>query len=202
MMNEAQIIEGIKKGGQDRQKAITLLYNNETCKKQVIAFVKRNSGNDSDGIDMFHEGIIVLDRNIRNDKFRGEGELLGYLYSTCKFLWMNQLRKSSKIEYTSETYTLDATLHETPESLSINTEKRIVLGKVLDKVGGTCKKILELWKLSYSMEEIATQLALKSADVARKQKYKCYKKLVQLVENEPRIGELLKLYKNEGSQQH
>lgn len=191
-LNEKQLIAAIKSGGKTRQQAIAQIYASKDLKQKVIRFVRNNSGIEQDGVDMFHEGIIVLDRNIRQDKFRGDGSLNGYLFSTCKLLWMNQIRTNTRVSYTDDTFKLDETVHETPESLSIRRERAAVLRKVLASLGEKCQKVLELWKLSYSMEEIAERVGLKDASVARKQKYRCYQSLLQKVEMNVELKAFLK----------
>lgn len=191
-LNDAQLVAAIKSGGQTRQQAIAQIYNDSQLKQRVIHFVKKNSGIQQDGVDMFHEGIIVLDRNIRQEKFRGDGSLKGYLLSTCKLLWMNQIRKNTRVSYTDDNFKLDETVHETPESLSLQQEQTIVLRKLLASLGEKCQKVLELWKLSYSMEEIAERVGLKDAAVARKQKYRCYQSLLQKIEGNVGLKRFLK----------
>ncbi|HKK74385.1 MAG TPA: sigma-70 family RNA polymerase sigma factor [Saprospiraceae bacterium] len=191
--NDAAIVRAIKSGGSQRQRAIRFLYqvNQETLKK-VVAYVRSNSGNEQDGQDMFHEGIIVLDRNVRAGKFRGESSLAGYLYSICRFLWMNQVRKHSRTDLREDNSTMDQTETENPESLSLEEEKKKVLANVLTQLGDRCKKILELWKLSYSMQEIADQLDFSSAAMATKNKYKCHKKLMNYLKAHPQVMNLLR----------
>lgn len=191
--NDAAIVRAIKSGGSQRQRAIRFLYqvNQETLKK-VVAYVRSNSGNEQDGQDMFHEGIIVLDRNVRAGKFRGESSLAGYLYSICRFLWMNQVRKHGRTDLREDNSTMDQTETENPESLSLDEEKKKVLANVLTQLGDRCKKILELWKLSYSMQEIADQLGFSSAAMATKNKYKCHKKLMNYLKAHPQVMDLLR----------
>ena len=186
------LIELIKSGGADRQKAIALIYRDAKLKNQVIDFVKKNSGSRDDGIDIFHEGIIAFDDNVRKEKYRGEGDLKGYLYSTCRFIWLNKLKRNKRMVYTEENEQLDDIVYDTPESLSMQDEQKAILDKLLSKLGEKCQKILELWKLSYSMEEIATQVGLKNPGVARRQRYKCYQKLIQILDEQPNLKSLLK----------
>ena len=190
---DEQILQGIKKGGVARQHAIALLYNNKTLKSQIVSYIMNNSGNRQDGVDMYHEGIIVVDRNIRNDKFRGEGALNSYLFSTCKLLWMNQLRKMKKVEYTSEVLTMDQPDYKNPEVISITEERKELLSEMLGMLGEKCQKILEMWKLSYSMVEIAQEVGLKDSENARKRKYKCYQKLLSLLKDNPELKKQLKV---------
>ena len=66
------------------------------------------------------------------------------------------------------------------------------MSNILLQVGERCKKILELWKLSYSMEEIAAEVGFSSAQMARKNKYRCHKRLIELLEKHPKLKDLLK----------
>ena len=92
--SEEAIIESIEAGGQKRQRAIALIYEDRALKNQIVAFVKSHNGNHEDGVDVFHEGIIAFDKNIRGGNYKGEGKLKGYLYSTCRFIWLNKLKRT------------------------------------------------------------------------------------------------------------
>lgn len=186
-----QIVDLIKAGGTERQKAIALIYRDPKLKNQIVDFVKKNNGSQEDGIDIFHEGIIAFDDNIRKDKYRGEGDVKGYLYSICRFIWLNKLKRNKRIVYTPENETLDDIIYDTPESISLVDEQKKILDLLLDQLGDKCKQILEMWKLSYSMEEIAQKVELKNAGVARRQRYKCYQKLLKLLDKHPKIKLLL-----------
>ncbi len=191
--SDEEIIAAIKSGGRGRQDVIRFLYRGDALKNKIIHFVKRNSGNFEDGQDMFHEGIIVLDRNIRQDKFKGDSSIQGYLFSICRFLWMNQIRKQSKVSLTEDNSKLDATAEETPESKLFSSEQKSVLKQLMSHLGERCQKILELWKLSYSMEEIAQELNFSSPAMARKNKYRCHKSLLTIIEKHPELANSLKV---------
>ena len=183
----AMLLEDIQAGGTKRQKAIAFIYKDKELKNQVIAFVKRNSGSPEDGIDIFHEGIIALDDNIRKGKYQEEGKLQAYLFSICRFLWLNKIKRNKKMVYTDEISQLDKVAYDTPESLSMSAEQKDMLEQLLSRLGEKCEKILELWKLSYSMEEIAEKVGLKNAGVARRQRYNCYQKLMKILDKEPNL---------------
>ena len=190
--NESSLLEDIKNGGMKRQQAIATIYKDSQLKNQVIGFVKNNSGSNEEGIDIFHEGIIALDDNVRKDKYRGDGNLKGYLYSICRFLWLNRLKRDKRMVYTEDTQTLDQVSVETPESLSLEDEQKKILNQLLQMLGEKCQQILELWKLSYSMEEIADKVGLDNAGIARRQRYNCYQKLLSIVDAEPALKNILK----------
>ncbi|MEO6037372.1 MAG: sigma-70 family RNA polymerase sigma factor [Saprospiraceae bacterium] len=187
-----QFLAAINSGGQNRQTALRVIYGDNELKRKVIQFVRNRQGNADDGQDMFHEGIIVLDRNIRENRFRGEAPLKGYLYSICRFLWMNQLRKQAHTTQGAETVLANEPDEHTPEITMIAQERKDVLNNLLSQLGDRCQRILELWKLSYSMEEIADSLGFSSADMARKAKYRCHLSLVDLVQQNPEMQKALK----------
>lgn len=186
------LIEAIKQGGSARQRAIQHIYRNGNMRDKVVYFVKQNSGNEQDGQDMFHEGIIVMDRNIRQGKFRGESKLSLYLYSICRFQWMNQLRKQAKVDLKSDHNVMDEVAPENPEQDYVSEERKSLLQKVLGQLNKRCQRILEMWKLSYSMEEIANELGLSSAAMARKNRYRCHQSLIKLLQDHPQWADLIR----------
>ncbi len=189
---DKELIAAIKSGSAKRQEAIRYLYQDASLKGKIIQFVSRNSGNYQDGEDMFHEGIIVLDRNIRQNKFKEETSIQGYLYSICRFLWMNQIRKQGKVTLTEDNLEMDSSDQATPEDILFTAEQKEILNSLVDQLGDRCKKILELWKLSYSMEEIANELGFSSAAMARKNKYRCHKSLLEIIQKHPKLVNTLK----------
>lgn len=196
-MTDEEIVKFILFGGEKREAALVELYKDEICKRKVIQYVRNNQGNESDGKDLFHDGIIVVDRNIRQLKFRGDSSLHHYIYSVCKFLWLNKLKKKRRMVYSDEEKTLDEVVEKNPESILLKNELKDNLSSTLDLLGIRCKKILELWKLNYSMKEIAEICEISSESMARKLKHQCYQKLLKIVEENPGIRRNLKRDDNE-----
>lgn len=192
IFNKTSLLEDLKAGGIKRQRAIATIYGDSKLKNQIIAFVSKNSGSRDEGIDIFHEGIIALDENVRNNKYRGDGNLSGYLYSICRYLWLNKIKRNKRMEYTEDESRLDQVQYENPESLSLDDEKKEVINDLLSRLGEKCKSILQLWKLSYSMEEIAEKVGLDNAGIARRQRYNCYQKLLKIVDQESDLKNFLK----------
>ena len=195
--NDQILINSIQQGGIKRQEAIRTIYDDVTLKNKVINFVRGHGGNKEDGQDIFHEGIIALDRNIRENKFREETSLHGYLFSICRFSWMNRARKQAKTTLIEETKIFDGVDENTPELEFSIKERDQLLGKILGNLGERCRKILEMWKLSYSMNEIASEMGLANDVQARKAKYRCHNSLMKYLTEHPEINEILeKHYKN------
>ena len=193
-LSDDLLIRDIASGGTARHKAIQEVYDNPELKKMVAAFVRNHGGNAEDGLDVFHEGIIVLDRNLREGKFRGETSLSGYLYSICRFVWMNQARRQARITHTDQMPepTPGESAALTPDRLLMDEERSAALNQLLNTIGERCRRILELWKLSYSMEEIAEKEGLSSAEMAKKAKYRCHVALLEKIRQNPNWEQLIR----------
>ena len=187
---DLQLVDAIQKGGSSREKALILLYNRLGLRRKVCAYIASNGGNWQDGEDMYQEGIIVFDRNVRHGKFRGESTLEAYLFSICKFLWMNRRRKTEKMDLTDNTMEFEKGHDHTPEIDYINEEQNEILRTLIKGLGDRCQKVLKLWQLSYSMKEITEMVGLSSEGMARKTKYQCMKKLMEMVAGNANLKEL------------
>jgi RNA polymerase sigma factor (sigma-70 family) len=192
VFSDQDLVAAIKKGGPGRQEAIRFIYDKADLRRKVIYFVRNNQGNEADGHDMFHEGIIVLDRNIREDKFRAESSIEGYLYSICRFLWQNQRRKKARVELKEDATQMDQIDTTNPEIELLSDEKKNLLRRALEQLGERCKRIMELWQLSYSMEEIAAEMNFSSAQMARKNKYRCQQSLLKFLKEQPKWKQWLR----------
>ena len=65
--------------------------------------------------------------------------------------------------------------------------------KVLETLGDHCKKILVLYYYeNQSMKEILAALHYENEQVVRNKKYKCLKKLEELIKNKPGLYQQLK----------
>ncbi|MEP7269389.1 MAG: sigma-70 family RNA polymerase sigma factor [Saprospiraceae bacterium] len=190
---EKDLVAMILEGGTAREKALKTVYLDSKMKEKLIYFTKNNHGNEQDGEDLYQEAIIIFDSNIRKGNFRLEGSLSSYLFSIGKFHWMNHLRKKrlTLVEDIATTVVKN-TSNPQPESLLIDAQKKEYLHTILAKLGKRCQGILELWQLSYSMEEIAANMGFHDASGARKAKYDCQQQLIKLIQSNPTISTELK----------
>ena len=177
-------------GGHERRKALQEIYENSELHQRAKEIILANSGSIQDSIDVIHDAIIVLDRNIRQQKFRMEGPILHYLISICRLLWMNRMRK--KIRSQRSDIPNSVTSEVDPEKLLFDKEQKKNLDLLLSRMDEKCLKILTLWKQSYSMEEIAGAMQLSSARLARKYRYRCAQKMLNLLEEDQDLFELLR----------
>ena len=189
-LSDLEIIEMICRSNASRKEAIEVIYQWHDLKNQVEKFVTQHGGSSTESLGIFHEGIIILDRNIRHGKYTPEANLQGYLYSICRYIWKNEWRKKQKKSNWS--FKADEIDDDTPEIQLFDQERKSLLKKVLGMLDESCRKILTLWKLSYTMDEIAQNLGLSSGQLAKKYKYRCLKKLMLTLDQKPNLLEALK----------
>lgn len=180
-------------GGAKLQAAIAHIYQDAQVKKQVMAFVRSRSGSKEDAEDVFHDGVKTLILNVRAGKYKGEGSLSAYLFGVCKRLWFKRFQKIRRNAGYAEVATADNDLDpEDPELLILSHEREKQIDTMLARLGPACKRVLQMWQLSFSMTEIAEALGYKNEGVARKKKRLCMIKLLDLLEKEPELLAFLK----------
>lgn len=80
-------------------------------------------------------------------------------------------------------------------SVMIDNEKKAQVLEVLNLLGESCKKILiESIYHNASMKEIAESGNFSSEQIVRNKKYKCIKKLKELIAERPSLMKILKAY--------
>ena len=134
-------------------KVFRALYN---YLPKVEKMIQANSGTKEDARDIFQEALIVFCRKAKDTSFVLTASIDTYLYSTCRFLWNNELRKR-KIAVSDEYIVLidDFDLSEQEENLSQlkNAEK------ALSQLGEKCLELLQFFYYrAMSMKEIAEKL--------------------------------------------
>lgn len=190
--SDAEIISGIQSGGTQRDRALGFVYRNKSLRSRLITYVKGNRGNLQDAEDIWAEALIVFDRNVRNNAFRGDSRVEDYVYGIGRFLWWNRYRKQGRQDLVAEVTPLDNVLADTPYSLLLEDESRELLHQILGKLGDRCQQVLMLWASHYKMEEIKNIVGFSSAEMAKKEKYKCFQKLLEWIADHPHLLENLK----------
>ncbi len=189
---DEHIIKGIKAGGKELEDVMRHLYNDDKLRKDIFSFIQSRGGVVEDAEDIFQDGIRSLIVNVRRDKFKGENPTRGYLFGVCRNLWFKKFNRNVRSENYKSSLKVEDRDEKDPESELVSQERAELLNKLLEQLGPKCKKVLELWKLSYSMKEIAEELGYKSEGVARKKKHQCFQGLVKIVKENPHLVKLLK----------
>ena len=167
-MNEAKVIELLKSGRQE--KAFKQLYKFYPRMEKHICI---NSGSKIEALDIFQDALIILYRKVSEGTPDSNFSCEGFLVTTCKLLWSNELRKK-KVRAGDEKG-LSQLTHEDEIQAHIEKENQFkTIEKVLLKLGAKCRTILEQFYFkSLSMESIAKKFGFKTVDAAKVQKYRC-----------------------------
>lgn len=172
--------------------AINYLYDKSGILEDVRKYIQSRSGSKEMIEDVFQEGLVHLIMNIRKGNFKGEGSIKGYLFGICRNIWLKKLNKEIRHRDESNVLKVEEVDYQTPEYYLIDDEKKNIIDNVLSRLGEMCKKVLTLWKLNYSMKEIAVEVGYKSEGVVRKKKHQCMKNLINLVKEKPELVEMLR----------
>lgn len=184
---DQEIKEAIEQGGKQLNKVMTYIYNESNYRADIFKYIRSRGGTVEDAEDVFQDGIRNLIICIRKGQYRGESSLKGYLFGVCKNLWFKQFNKQVKQIEIKASMTIADTEDPGPEVLIIGKEREELIIGLLTSLGPACKKVLSLWRLSYSMKEIAEEMGYKSDGVARKKKHQCFQGLLQVLKDHPNI---------------
>lgn len=188
--NDKRIIDAISGGTKERNAALRYIFKNLEWKSLAIRHVRSHGGNEQDGEDVFQDAIILFDRNLRQGVFQGNSTLKTYFYSIVKWHWLGQLRKKRPQEEFAPKH--ERGEEESVEARVIGDEKKSFLQKALDQIGPRCKKILNLYGQKYTMEEIAKEMSLANANMAKKATYRCRQDFSAFFKNHPEWVQFVK----------
>ena len=182
---DQEIIQAIKEGGAKGEKYIEYLYSRAYIR--MIHKVKRKLFLDEEDVrDGYADAIVKLVDQIKKEKFRGDSKLSSYFYRIFYNKCVDVARKRSS--HTFEYLPIDEVKQtEDPaknilDMLEVSDDRRKVQ-MYLNKLSEKCRLILLHHASGYSMTEIAEKAGLKNAESATSQKFKCFKKLEQLIKD-------------------
>ena len=168
-MNEKEIFERICKGD---EKALEFLY--QKYYRMMTKLVITNSGTEDEARDVYQDALIVFWQKATSGNLVLTSKMSTYIYSICQNLWRKELDRKKRLssEEKDTSVTLDTE----------SSERETILAKCIDQLGETCKKVLMFYYFEeMSMQDIADKLGFANTDTAKTKKYKCKKKLDELV---------------------
>ena len=176
--SDQRFLEGIRTG--DRE-TINEIY--EKYFDSIVNFTLKNSGNIEDAKDLFQDAIMVIYEKTKDPDFRLMYSIHTYLYTICRNIWLKKIsRKKIKEVTLPEQMELINDIN-LDEDVTWRLKEKIYRNQFLN-LDDVCQKIITSFLEGKSMEEIAQNLKLSSAAYAKKRKYKCKEKLVQLIKKD------------------
>lgn len=174
----ATIIQGIVSGDQS---IFNDLYEYEFPK--VVRLIIKNSGTLDAAKDVFQDALVIMMEKIHRRELDLTCSVGTYLYSICRNLWMEQLRKDQKsisFDPFSNLVADISYMHEQPSPDVFETVQ-----KAIENLGDPCRQLLEsFYYENLGWVEIARSLGYSNAASARNQKYKCLERIRKAVDVE------------------
>lgn len=164
-----------------QNKAFNYLY--QELYGSFLFWVKSNSGSDSDAEDAFQKGILNFFLNVKSGKYTfQEGAKVTYVvFDYCKKVWYNVL--SSKGFKSKGEMPAGYESVEISDSESEQEERMSAVEWGLEKLGGSCAKIIRWYYIDrLSLKEIAELLGI-TLPSAKDKKYKCMQKLKEILKD-------------------
>ncbi len=174
-------IKEIKNGNETVLVELYKLYRNEF----ISWSFKNYTLNKEDAKDIFQETIIAFYNNIKSGQLTEfTSDVKTYLFAIGKFKIINFLKKKQRLVTFSDFDLLKVEEPINNEMLDKEENEFIkaTVKKYLNEQCEDCKKVLELYYFKdLDMKTIADEMGYKNADVAKKKKYECFKKLAEMV---------------------
>lgn len=179
-LNTDEKILDLIRSGDD--KGLVMLY--EANRKQIRAYVTRNSGTEDDANDLLHEAVVVLWERVRSNRYEHKAQLSTFIYATVKNLWLRRLartRRESPADIEEQTGRIE---DASALDILVESEEAAIIHQALEQLGDPCKTLLILfyWE-EQSMESIASSMGFANAETAKSKKYQCKKALQKLVKD-------------------
>ena len=190
---DEDILLAIRHG--DNRKAIDFFYEDfwPTVRRHVL----KRGGNEEDAKDTYHYGILKFLESVKRSKYDKEkGEIKGFIFAICRNYRIDVARKSER-----ETIISDEHNEQRIGTVTIDTSSKETEGfiqQLFAQLGEKCAGILRYFFYdNLKMDEIAVNMGFKNANVAKNEKSKCSKKLVELLKaNAHTKSTLLDLLRN------
>ena len=189
--SDEEVLQKLKANDTGTDDVIRFLYS--THFEKLSRYILMHKGSLEDARDLFQETIISFIHLTREGKFRRESSIGTFLFVLNKNLWLNEQRKRGSSQVREIRYE-----DEQPRDMDIGAvlehrETTHKLRKIIQRLGENCEKILLLFYYeNCSMKDLTDRLHYQNEQVTRNMKYKCLKKMEQLVQTDPFLFQQLK----------
>jgi RNA polymerase sigma factor (sigma-70 family) len=182
--SDSELVEAISEKDLLEQ-AILQLY--EEHAGITRSFIMGKGGTEQDADDIFQETVVSFIDSVQKGKFRQESGIRTFLISISKHLWYNEIRRKQRAGNREKLFETDREHEEAGISEQMqDRELKNQLNKLLQELGESCKKILELFYYeNLSMKEIVSHLHYENEQVVRNKKYKCLQQLTDKMKQNP-----------------
>jgi RNA polymerase sigma factor (sigma-70 family) len=171
------LLEGLRTGeGLAYERAVECLY--VRCRRDILAWVQRNSGTEADAEDVFQDAVMALVQKLAVGKTELHATPCIYLLTIAKYIWLTRLR-SKKPSSELKDYDL---LKDGEAALEEHFLRQIQQDRAYrlcwEKLSERCRSILDDYYFQdLSMAEIAQKHGFSNEKTAKQTKYRCMEDL-------------------------
>ena len=168
-MADQEIIELLRNNSND--KAFLALYKHfPLVRKMIIS----RGGKLEDAEDIYQEALIVLCRKVTQPEFKLTAQLSTYLFSVCRFMWNDELKKRGKQNLVEFDDNIDKAEEDSLNEILEKESQNKIAEKIINELGDRCKELLLLfYSGTMKLKDIASKMGYSSENTAKNQKYKC-----------------------------
>ncbi|MBS0000846.1 MAG: sigma-70 family RNA polymerase sigma factor [Cyclobacteriaceae bacterium] len=170
-MKDSEVLAKISEGDES---ALDFLY--KKYYRMMTKLVISNSGTEDEARDVYQDALIVFWEKARSGKLVMTSKISTFIYSICLNLWRKELERKSRLSNEEK----DNVEFQNMES----EERERIIRECINELGDTCRRILMYYYFDgMSMNDIAEKLGYANTDTAKTKKYKCKKRLDDLVKS-------------------
>lgn len=171
-MKDQEIFERICQGD---EKTLEVLY--KKYYRMMAKMVISNSGTEQDAKDIYQDALVVFWQKAVSGNLVLTSKISTYLYSICQNLWRKELDRKKR---------LSSEQKDSEEFIEIDKKERaVIVNKCINQLDETCRNVLMYYYFEeMSMQDIADKLGFANTNTAKTKKYKCKKKLDELVKSQ------------------
>ena len=153
-----------------------------------ISNLKRSGASEDSANDIFVDAVLNFRQKMLEGKISYLTNIRNYVYGTCKYMFMEQLRAEQKALDHQEEVVMFFQPHsaepdfETNETREYEDKLMGISLEAYNQLGSKCRQMLDFFYIDKkNMAEIAEIMGLASANVAKATKSRCFKKWGDIV---------------------
>jgi RNA polymerase sigma factor (sigma-70 family) len=168
----------------ERDEAFHFIFSKSGWRESALSIVRRSYDAEV-AKEAVQQGLILLDRNIREDKFDKTKSMKNYFIGICEGRAYSIVRSKKRID--SDDKIPVKPTDETPETMALKEERAVIIRRLIKELKEPCREALKLYMLSFSMREIGNILGIEEEGTSRRFVFNCRIKLRDLIDKSPTL---------------
>ncbi|MEN8251405.1 MAG: RNA polymerase sigma factor [Bacteroidota bacterium] len=170
-MTEQELFARICQGDEG---ALEVVY--QKYYRMMVRLVTSNNGTEQEAKDVYQEALVVFWQKAISGNLVLTSKMSTYIYSICLNLWRKELDRKSRHSNEQK---------DTKQFQEQEKEERTkIVHECIDQLDETCKKVLSYYYFDgMSMKEITEKIGFANTDTTKTKKYKCKKKLDEIIKS-------------------